>query len=154
MCKVLAMIVPTIDEMAHGAIGGGALQAQVTHWTRTGWLAEGIDSLLDEGFEVWLTSDHGNLECVGTGRPNEGVLAEQRGVRARVFSDEAVRTMIARDYPNSIPWPNAGMPDDYLPLLSSGRTAFASKGEVVVSHGGISIEEVIVPLVRISRSAP
>lgn len=155
LCRALAMIVPTIDEMAHGAVAGASgLQAQVRHWARIGWLGQGLELLLRNGFEVWLTSDHGNLECVGTGRPSEGVLAEQRGVRARVFADETVRRLISRNYPNSVVWPPVGLPERYLALLSSGRTAFATDGEVVVSHGGIALEEVIVPLVRIMRSEP
>ena len=153
ICKVLAMVVPTVDEIAHGAVGGTAgLQAQVVHWARTGWLTQGIELLLKAGFEVWLTSDHGNLECVGTGRPNEGVLVDQRGARARVFSDKTARKMIAADYPNSIFWPAPGLPEGYFPLLSSAQTAFATNDQIVVSHGGISLEEVIVPLVRINRA--
>ena len=28
-----------------------------------------IDHLLDHGYQVWLTADHGNIQCTGLGRP-------------------------------------------------------------------------------------
>jgi hypothetical protein len=44
-----------------------------------------------------------------------------------------------------------GLPEDYLPLLAPGRFAFVSEGEHIVGHGGISLEELVVPFVRIER---
>ena len=38
-------------------------------------------------------------------------------------------------------------------LMPSGRDAFAPGGEVVVTHGGISIDEAIVPLIQISKAS-
>lgn len=150
-CKVLAMTAGTIDEMSHGAVGGAsALLAQLDDWSRNGWVGEGVSLLLEEGFDVWITADHGNLECVGTGRPKEGALADERGARARTFSDGAVRRMIAEQFPNSLSWSSAGLPESYLPLLSTGRSAFESDGQSIISHGSIALEEVIVPLIRIT----
>jgi hypothetical protein len=37
------------------------------------------------------------------------------------------------------------------PLLAPHRAAFAREDEKLVGHGGITVEEVIVPLVRIER---
>lgn len=50
---------------------------------------------------------------------------------------------------NAICWPGFGLPQGYSVLLAGGRSAFVSEGEEVVSHGGISLEEVVVPFVRI-----
>ncbi len=150
LCRVLAMTVSTIDEMSHGAVGGTpALLTLVDHWSRTGWLADGLRLLLKQDFEIWITADHGNIECVGMGRPNEGALSEGRGARARMFSDESVRRSILEQYSSSLAWKGAGLPAEYLPLISTGQSAFDTKGQTIISHGGISLEEVIVPLVRI-----
>ncbi len=35
--------------------------------------------------------------------------------------------------------------------MADGRSAFMAPGEAVVGHGGIAIEEVIVPLVKVER---
>ncbi|HMW42576.1 MAG TPA: hypothetical protein PKC88_09380, partial [Plasticicumulans sp.] len=43
----------------------------------------------------------------------------------------------------------AGLPANFLPLFAGGRTAFVPDGETVVVHGGVSIEELIVPFVKV-----
>ena len=44
----------------------------------------------------------------------------------------------------------AGLPPDFLPLYASARRAFVPKGEQIVAHGGLSVEELIVPFVKVS----
>ena len=36
-------------------------------------------------------------------------------------------------------------------LIASGRDAFVTPGTAIVGHGGVSIEEVIVPLIKFER---
>ena len=43
----------------------------------------------------------------------------------------------------------AGLPAGYMPLFAGGRTAFVPVGEQVVVHGGISVEELLVPFVKV-----
>ena len=37
-----------------------------------------------------------------------------------------------------------------MPLFAGGRGAFVPKDEQVVVHGGVSVEELIVPFVKVS----
>lgn len=48
-------------------------------------------------------------------------------------------------------WPRTGLPNDYWPVVMKGRAAFVAKGESIVGHGGIAIEEVVVPYIRVKR---
>jgi hypothetical protein len=116
-------------------------------------LASLLDLLLDRGFRVFLTSDHGNIEAEGCGRPSEGAVADLRGERVRIYSDPLLRKKVADLFPEAVEWPPVGLPHDYLPLLAPSRRGFVREKECIVSHGGISIEEVIVPLVQIERKA-
>jgi hypothetical protein len=52
--------------------------------------------MLEHGFEVILTADHGNVEAVGIGKPNVGVTADERGERVHVFSDVLLRSNAAQ----------------------------------------------------------
>ncbi len=45
----------------------------------------------------------------------------------------------------------ADLPEGYSPLIKAGRSAFAPNGEKLMAHGGISVEEAIVPFVRVRR---
>jgi hypothetical protein len=149
-CTALGAVIPTVDEMAHGMVTGArGLHAQVAHWAGEGHLRTLLDALLEQGFTVHITSDHGNVECSGFGKPNVGVLAGERGERVHVFSEELMREKTRGEYPSTIAWPPAGLPENYLPLLAAGRGAFTTRGQRAVSHGGISLEEVVVPFITI-----
>jgi hypothetical protein len=149
-CEVIGGVVPTIDAMAHGAVTGTrGFHAQVAHWAADGHFRRIVDALVERGFTVYVTSDHGNLECTGIGKPNVGLLADERGERAHVFENDLVRTKTHEEYPGTILWPPIGLPEGYLPLLAAGRGAFVTKGQRRITHGGISLEEVVVPFVTI-----
>jgi len=152
-CCVLAVVVGTIDQMMHGnPTGSAGLHAQVQHWANEGYFARLVTSLLERGFNVFVTADHGNLEATGCGKPNVGASAEERGERVHVFSEEVLRANVANSFSEAIIWPPVGLPVDYLPLLAPGRFAFVSEGKRTIGHGGISLEEVIVPFVEIRAS--
>ena len=97
-----------------------------------------------------MTADHGNVEAVGVGRPNQGVIAETRGERVRAYRSEALLAESAIAYPGTIRLDIAGLPANFMPLFAGGRTAFVPVGEQLVVHGGMSVEELIVPFVKVS----
>ncbi len=149
-CRVLGIVVGTIDQTLHGSVmGSGGLHASVKHWSDSGAFRNLISVLLGDGFEVYITADHGNIESTGMGKPNVGVIADERGERAHVFRDDLIRAGIHEKYPSSIVWPQVGLPDNYRALLAPSRYAFIPEGKRTLAHGGISIEEVIVPFVRV-----
>lgn len=150
---VAGIIIDTIDKLMHGAIQG--LQGMVVElalWLQKGYLKYLLDDLIDQGFDVYITSDHGNKESIGIGRISEGVLAETRGERVRIYGDESLRNSTASRY-SSIQWDNKSLPPDRFVLLAKQGEAFIKEKQRIVSHGGISIEEVIVPFVRVARKS-
>ncbi|AKH39025.1 MULTISPECIES: BREX-3 system phosphatase PglZ [Nitrosomonas] len=150
--KVVGLVVDKIDKIMHGMqLGSAGMHNQIKQWCQGGFLAALVGYLLDYGYEVWLTSDHGNIECNGKGRPSEGVIAETRGERVRVYPTPELRSQVAGIFPFAHEWQPVGLPADYFPLVTGGRDAFVHPGEAMVGHGGIAIEEVIVPLVKFER---
>ena len=107
--------------------------------------------IFDKGFHVYLTADHGNVEAVGQGRPKQGVAAEMRGERVRTYRSETLAAESAASNPNSYRLEIAGLPANFLTLFAGERTAFMPQGEQAVVHGGISIEELMVPFVKVSN---
>ncbi len=150
--KAVGLVVDKVDKIMHGMqLGSAGMHNQIKQWCQGGFLAALIDQLLEYGFEVWLTSDHGNLQCEGKGRPAEGVLAETRGERVRVYPTPELCAQTARAFPFAREWQPVGLPAKYFPLVAGGRDAFANMGETMVGHGGVAIEEVIVPLIKFER---
>jgi hypothetical protein len=150
--QVLGLVINTVDDIMHGMVlGTVGMHENVRLWASHGYLARLIDRLLTSGFAVYLTADHGNLEAVGQGQPKEGSLAETRGERVRVYGSDLFREQVRKEFSDTVLWPGPGLPADTKVLLAAGRTAFVSKGERIVAHGGIALEEVLVPFVRFWR---
>jgi hypothetical protein len=152
--RAVGLVVDKVDRIMHGIeLGSAGMHNQIRQWTAQGFLASLVDLLLDRGFAVYLTSDHGNVEARGCGRPVEGSVADLRGERVRVYPDAIFRRGVAAQFPGSIEWPALGLPNEYLPLIAPGRMAFVTRDKVTVAHGGICIDELIVPLVQVERKA-
>jgi hypothetical protein len=152
--RVTGIVVAKVDRIMHGEqLGMKGMHEHVKLWARGGFLTKLLDLLIDKGFNVCLTADHGNIEVAGVGSPAEGALAGYRGERVRVFESQALRRRVSVKYPKALEWPSVGLPDSYLPLLAAGRSAFIPNGEVRVSHGGLALEELIVPLVYVTQKA-
>ena len=150
--RIIGLVVDTVDKIMHGMqLGSAGMHNQIEQWCQKGFLLALITYLLDLEYEIWLTSDHGNIECKGMGRPAEGVIAETRGERVRVYPTVELRRSVADAFAFSCEWGQIGLPDGYYPLIAKGRSAFVKENKTIVGHGGISLEEVIVPFVKIER---
>lgn len=152
--RVIGLVLGQVDRLTHGAAGvvsSRELQKHVAAWGESGTLELVLTHLLDAGYEIFLTADHGNVEAVGVGNPQTGSLTEERSERALVFRHPALRDSVAEKFPNAVPWEGAGLPDDWNALLATGFEAFTTPGKLTLSHGGISIEEMVVPFVRMRQ---
>ena len=150
---VAGLVVDTVDEAVHGEVFGNAgMHERIRTWLRGGYLQRLLELLVDTlGYTVFVTSDHGNVECRGIGNVNEGVLAEVRGERVRVYENDVLRDQRLAKTPQAAKWTGGGLPDDFKAVLLRGRDAFAANGKTCLAHGGASIEEVVVPFVRVDR---
>jgi hypothetical protein len=151
----LCLIESSIDELVHGAsLGAEAVHASLKVWLEqhSPGVEDAIAQLLGVGFTVYLASDHGHVEARGIGQLSEGLAVETRGRRARTYRDRTLAKRAHRTYAPTVLWGDDGLlPSDLWALLAEGRGAFAPVGDVVVTHGGATIDEVIVPLVTIGK---
>ena len=118
-------------------------------WCDTGFVARLFFLLAEYGYRIYLTSDHGNVEVDGIGRLSQGVVSELRGERVRTYRSDALAASVPAGI-DAFRFDIAGLPADFLPLYAHARGAFVSQGDQIVAHGGISVEELIVPFIRVS----
>lgn len=150
--RVAGLVIDKIDKIMHGMeLGTLGMHNQVRQWAQMPYLVELLDMLLNRGFRVYLTSDHGNVEAKGCGRPGEGAVADLRAQRVRIYPDSILRSQVSERFPEAVEWPPIGLPENCLPLIAPARLAFIREGKRNVSHGGNSVEEIIVPFVEIER---
>jgi hypothetical protein len=150
--KVVGLVIDKVDKIMHGMqLGAAGMHNQIDQWCRGEYLTSLLNYLSSHDYEIWITSDHGNIESIGKGRPTEGAIAESRGERVRIYPTPELRSQISSTFTFAREWQPSGLPDDYFPLVATGNDAFVNEGDSIVGHGGVAIEEVIVPLIKVER---
>jgi hypothetical protein len=157
--QAACLIYRGIDDLVHGAtLGLADVHASLRTWLKSDEyrrLDSVIAELLERRYTVYMTADHGHTEAHGMGQPSEGLTVQTRSKRARIYSDPNAALAVQSAFPRTILWRNQGLlPYNITVLLpddqNGRRLAFAPEGECVVTHGGLSIDEMVVPLIRLS----
>ncbi|MCP5511448.1 MAG: BREX-3 system phosphatase PglZ [Leptospiraceae bacterium] len=149
--KVIGLVVDTIDKLLHNNhFGQRELIQNIQIWNEKKFMSNLIQLLLDNSYSIWITADHGNIESIGKGRISDGVIPSEKGERVRVYDSSIIRENTIKQYSFAREWNHQGLPQNYFPILSNQNYAFLSEGEKVIAHGGASIDEVVVPLIRIT----
>lgn len=152
--RVIAAVVSDVDAMMHGSKYRSAHAAQIREWMKRGSFVGLLSGLLDRGFEVTVTSDHGGTSSVGVGRPNVGSMSSGKGARALTgFADSLSAKRVEQLGFDCIYWgpEESGFGEAGWDVLAVAGQSFQPKGTESITHGGITPEEVIVPLVTIRR---
>jgi hypothetical protein len=149
---IMGIVLNKIDKIMHGMeMGMEGFHNQIMLYGKNGQLSEIIMKFIERGFEVWITSDHGNTECIGHGQPHEASIAKSRGERARIYKSENLLESVKKEYPWTDYWKPIGLPNEYFPLVAKENYAFLPQNTHAISHGGISMQETIVPFIRVLR---
>jgi hypothetical protein len=151
---VLGIVISKIDKMMHGmTVGIKGMHSDIEIWMSNGDLYHLISQFLNNEFKVFITSDHGNTKAKGIGEPQQGILVDEKYKRARIYGGDGGRSFreeAFNDFPESIKWPiGIGLPNDKFVLMPKAGRAYTHKGKTVVTHGGLTIEETIVPFVEV-----
>lgn len=148
--KCGAIIINDVDDMVHAQRQGrlgmlndiGVLSDQHR-------LADMTKRFFSDGFDVYITADHGNTPCTGLGKlMGTGVETETKSRRMLVLQNFADKAGLMQKY-GLIEYPKYYMNKDFDYLICDVGDSFDAKSEEVMTHGGISIDEVIVPFIKI-----
>lgn len=148
--KCGAIIVNDVDDMVHGQkqsrIG---MYNDISVMTKQEQLVKLVKDLLRNSFDVYITADHGNTPCVGMGKlMKTGVEVETKSRRMLVLRDFADKQKLLDQY-DLIDYTKYYLSKEYDYLICGVGCSFDAKGEKVMSHGGITVDEVIVPFITI-----
>lgn len=146
--KCGAVIILDIDELVHAQYQGrvGMLNDDIV-LMKQNKLAGLTKRLLKEGFDVYITADHGNTPCTGLGRlTGSGVEVETRSHKMVVLKNFANKDSLIERY-GLLEYPKYYLPKDYDYLICDVGDSLDIKGENVMTHGGISLDEVVVPFI-------
>ena len=153
-CDCAAFVILDVDERVHGQYGGRAGMLRDMELLRDGGkLAMLVRRLTNAGMDVCITADHGNTPCVGRGRvTGTGVETETKSRRMLVVNDLADVTEKQDKY-GLVQCPSAFLPQGLRYYVCPTGVSFDDPGMRVMSHGGMSIDEVIVPFITVRAGA-
>lgn len=97
------------------------------------------------GYKIYFCSDHGCVAAQGNGQKIDKYLIEEASKRATLIN----KTQLADFY--DVDHYEVPFVKDKVALLAKGRKIFGSNKVWELSHGGITLEELIVPFVEITN---
>jgi len=150
--NVLGIVFDIIDTVGHNSIlltkSKKNMHNQLQELYEQTEIALTISMLLKEGYRVFITSDHGSVWCYGNGIKADKYLVEERAQRVLVYPNKELAAEFA-DKKDLILFENQRLLGGKALVLPRGREMFSSRDKLSVSHGGIHIEEVVIPFVEV-----
>jgi hypothetical protein len=116
----------------------------VQSYLRKSTVKQDLNTLFENGFSIYLCSDHGSIVATGNGKRLEKYLIDNFAKRAVMIP--AKTAGLINQETIKIPFV-----EDKLLALPEGRTMFANKNQIEVNHGGITVEEMVVPFIIIMK---
>ena len=144
---ILALVCNDLDDIMHGAILGNAqLLASTKQWIEVSKIVSNIKYLLSQGFQLFVTSDHGSIEATGIKnlKLKDKVGSLSRSKRHLQFTNEVLL--------NSFMDENSGLilGKKNLSVYLKNQEAFTNENKQVITHGGSHFWEVVVPFIFIN----
>jgi len=147
---IAGLVLNKIDNIMHGMqMGMEGFHNQIRLYGKNVLINELLSELIENNYEVWIASDHGNTECIGRGQPHEASIVKSRGERVRIYKSMDLLESIKDKYPWSEYWDPISLPKNYLPLIANGNSAFLPENNSAISHGSISMQETVVPFIKV-----
>ena len=145
---ILGIVCNDLDEIMHGAVlGNDQLLASTSQWIEKYKIVETIKWLIAQGFQIYITSDHGNVEASGIKNLNlkDKVGTLSRGKRHLQFTNEVLLNSFIEQNENLV------FGRKNLSLYLKFQEAFTNENKQVITHGGSHFWEVIVPFISINE---
>jgi hypothetical protein len=100
--------------------------------------------LIHNGYKLYFCYDHGSVVATGNGKKVEKYLQDKFAKRACIIPKESSELTEHRKL--AIP-----CIEDKILALPDGRTMFTNKGKIEINHGGITLEEMVVPFIKVCK---
>lgn len=144
--KVFGMVCNDLDDIMHGSVmGNEQLKNSTQQWIKESAICQILTSLSAMGFQIFITSDHGNVEAQGIKNLNhkDKVGSISRGKRHLQFTNETLQQSFIENN-SAVSIGRRG-----LSVYLKNEEAFTDESSRVVTHGGSHLWEVIVPFIQV-----
>lgn len=141
--KVAGFVYNALDQMMHGSIlGNKQLYQSTALWIKESGIAESIKALKDSGFDIYISTDHGNIDArlnckMTAGEKTVSLTRSKRFVRFDTV--EQAQNFIDKNTAFSL-----GRRGNSVYFKDTNGIGNANMKEI--THGGSHILELIIPL--------
>lgn len=147
--KVAGIVINIVDDLMHSELQGeiGIFNGLGT-WLEKGKLPVLINHMLQEGFTIYITADHGNTSAIAQGRFSKPTLITENASRRAVIYQKFAGAEELDKF-SVIEYTCQYVPKGYRYFAFEAHSCYGDKDTEYISHGGMTIEEMVVPFVRI-----
>ena len=150
--RVIGVIFTFIDKRLHGQydldVGKKLLYLSIEEFLKSSCLADIFSILQKHGYKTYVTSDHGNLVATGNGLRDSRYLVEMQGKRCLVYDRKILAEEKQKEADVTL-FSSRFIPKDLWILFPNGNCFFGTDGSKEITHGGISVEEMVVPFAEV-----
>lgn len=148
--NTVSILLNLFDDLSHAA------QLQESNLTKFGYYNSVADylknskvnqivtDLIQQDFVIYICSDHGSTIAKGNGKNIDKYLQDKFAKRGTIISKDS--SILTEHQKIKIPFIN-----DKLVVIPENREMFAEKNKYEINHGGISIDEMVVPFVKLVK---
>ena len=146
----ISILFTFFDDIAHAAqIPSNGLEKQlyfdaIKSYLNNSNLKQIYNTLLQNGFAIYICSDHGSVVATGNGKRIEKYLIDNFAKRACIIPATSSELTELRKV--SIPFVS-----NKIMVIPEGREMFTYKGKQEINHGGITVEEMVVPYIKVKN---
>ena len=149
---IIGIVFSFIDNLLHGPceldVGKKLFHQSIRNFLSESCLADLFRMLLEKGYHLYMTSDHGSIFGTGNGYYGKQMLVERQGKRCMIYDRRTLAEEQQKSTDCSL-FDSRFVPEDNFILFANGSHFFGNIKSKEITHGGISIEETIVPLSEI-----
>jgi hypothetical protein len=153
--KCLGIVVNIVDDTAHSIDNidqrnKRLMQEILSIKLKETEIALIFRNFINAGYKIFITSDHGTIWCQGNDYSIDKYLVDSRSKRVLGYTEEVLAREFFQEKQNELHlYKIKGELGEKYFISPKGRSMFAKKKYTAISHGGVHIEEVIVPFIEV-----
>ena len=147
----MGIVYKDLDDYIHSSKDYKDLIKLTENWIERSEIHKTVKTLLNQGFNVFISSDHGNIEAKGwrglTGKEKLGTnKSGSRSERHIEYSEEWLKEEFVKSNPQILD----SITQESRVIYFKNNLSF-SKRDKLVSHGGTHFLEVAIPFISITN---
>lgn len=147
----LALVFKDLDEKMHSSTDYNDLLKLTENWIERSKITQVINTLQQKGFKIFLTTDHGNIQAKGwrglQGREKLGT--NKSGSRSERHIEYSEQWLSDEFMVNNPELKKSVVMEDHAIYFKTDLSF--SKKDVLVTHGGAHLLEVLIPFIEITN---